>query len=586
MKAALAAARRRRKAAIPGYAADPGRAGGRRRQAPARTIRRSKRFVVSRSCSRTTRRRWCVLPTFRPRPKTSRARSHPCAVPWPSRRKVLASGLRLPACTRRPVRSTPVSRRRGSSRRIVRAVAWALRSKANCWRDRGSCRRLRQSSGLRSPSSKCPFRRYGCMGSCSRWQSRTRRRRSSQKWLKDIRKTSRCGSTSASRASRRATSSPQCRTFARRSQLEPDNVVMLNNLAWAMSETRRRRRIEYAEHAYRLAPNSAEVANTYGWILVQRGDAKRGIELLRKSVDLAPADAAKRLLPRQRTHQDRRQGGREDRARSGGQRGRLDVASRGGTAAEGTLTRDVEHAPVCLWKNPLSTIAARAARRPSLMTSSTTTIAVVGLGYVGLPLAVEFGKKYRTIGFDLSQAKVDAYRRFVDPTGEVATEDLRQATMLRAHDGRRGACAGRLHRRRGADTDRRRPSAGLPAAAGRERSGRPQHEARRDDRVRIDRLSGRDRGNLRARDREAFGHEVEAGLLRRLFARAHQSRRPRAHADADHQGRLGRHAGNARARRGASTAASSRRACIARAASRWRRPRRSSRTRSATSTSR
>ena len=60
------------------------------------------------------------------------------------------------------------------------------------------------------------------------------------------------------------------------------------------------------------------------------------------------------------------------------------------------------------------------------MTSSTTTIAVVGLGYVGLPLAVEFGKKFRTIGFDLSQAKVDAYRRFVDPTGEVATEDLRR----------------------------------------------------------------------------------------------------------------------------------------------------------------
>ena len=37
-----------------------------------------------------------------------------------------------------------------------------------------------------------------------------------------------------------------------------------------------------------------------------------------------------------------------------------------------------------------------------------TTVAVVGLGYVGLPLAVEFGKKFRTIGFDLSQAKVDA----------------------------------------------------------------------------------------------------------------------------------------------------------------------------------
>jgi UDP-N-acetyl-D-galactosamine dehydrogenase len=60
-----------------------------------------------------------------------------------------------------------------------------------------------------------------------------------------------------------------------------------------------------------------------------------------------------------------------------------------------------------------------------------TTIAVVGLGYVGLPLAVEFGKKFPTIGFDLSAAKVEAYRRHVDPTGEVAAEDLRAAKQLR-----------------------------------------------------------------------------------------------------------------------------------------------------------
>jgi UDP-N-acetyl-D-galactosamine dehydrogenase len=54
-----------------------------------------------------------------------------------------------------------------------------------------------------------------------------------------------------------------------------------------------------------------------------------------------------------------------------------------------------------------------------------TTIAVVGLGYVGLPLAVEFGKKYPTIGFDLSTEKIEHYRRFIDPTGEVRSEDLR-----------------------------------------------------------------------------------------------------------------------------------------------------------------
>ena len=41
-------------------------------------------------------------------------------------------------------------------------------------------------------------------------------------------------------------------------------------------------------------------------------------------------------------------------------------------------------------------------------------IAVVGLGYVGLPLAVEFGKKFSTIGFDLSVAKVENYKNFID----------------------------------------------------------------------------------------------------------------------------------------------------------------------------
>jgi UDP-N-acetyl-D-galactosamine dehydrogenase len=60
-------------------------------------------------------------------------------------------------------------------------------------------------------------------------------------------------------------------------------------------------------------------------------------------------------------------------------------------------------------------------------------IAVVGLGYVGLPLAVEFGKKYPTIGIDLSAEKIEAYRNRVDPTGEVSCEDLRAATQLSYH---------------------------------------------------------------------------------------------------------------------------------------------------------
>ncbi len=58
------------------------------------------------------------------------------------------------------------------------------------------------------------------------------------------------------------------------------------------------------------------------------------------------------------------------------------------------------------------------------------TIAVVGLGYVGFPLAVEFGKVRKTIGFDLSEEKVASYKRFVDPTGELPDEDIRAAKQL------------------------------------------------------------------------------------------------------------------------------------------------------------
>lgn len=58
------------------------------------------------------------------------------------------------------------------------------------------------------------------------------------------------------------------------------------------------------------------------------------------------------------------------------------------------------------------------------------TVAVVGLGYVGLPLAVAFGRHGRTIGFDVSTRKINSYREFIDPTGEVSGEELRGASHL------------------------------------------------------------------------------------------------------------------------------------------------------------
>ncbi|MBK6854904.1 MAG: nucleotide sugar dehydrogenase [Burkholderiales bacterium] len=59
-----------------------------------------------------------------------------------------------------------------------------------------------------------------------------------------------------------------------------------------------------------------------------------------------------------------------------------------------------------------------------------TTIAVVGLGYVGLPLAVEFGQHVHTIGLDHSATRIDALRRFVDPTGGVTSAELKAAILL------------------------------------------------------------------------------------------------------------------------------------------------------------
>ncbi|HEY2337679.1 MAG TPA: nucleotide sugar dehydrogenase [Burkholderiales bacterium] len=60
------------------------------------------------------------------------------------------------------------------------------------------------------------------------------------------------------------------------------------------------------------------------------------------------------------------------------------------------------------------------------------TVAVVGLGYVGLPVAVAFARQRPTIGFDLSKKRIENLRHMVDPTGEVSTAELMEAKHFRA----------------------------------------------------------------------------------------------------------------------------------------------------------
>lgn len=58
------------------------------------------------------------------------------------------------------------------------------------------------------------------------------------------------------------------------------------------------------------------------------------------------------------------------------------------------------------------------------------TVAVLGLGYVGLPLALAFGRKLNTIGFDISEKKVSAFKKGADPSGEMSPEKFQEAKQI------------------------------------------------------------------------------------------------------------------------------------------------------------
>ena len=62
--------------------------------------------------------------------------------------------------------------------------------------------------------------------------------------------------------------------------------------------------------------------------------------------------------------------------------------------------------------------------------SKQETIAVVGLGYVGFPLAVEFGKIAKTIGFDLNEKRVKDLQKFNDTNGETPAKEIKAAKLL------------------------------------------------------------------------------------------------------------------------------------------------------------
>ncbi|MFP4698674.1 MAG: nucleotide sugar dehydrogenase, partial [Eubacteriales bacterium] len=61
--------------------------------------------------------------------------------------------------------------------------------------------------------------------------------------------------------------------------------------------------------------------------------------------------------------------------------------------------------------------------------NKTEKIAVIGLGYVGMPIAVAFAKKVDVIGFDLNKKKIEYYKSGIDPTNEVGNEEIKDTTV-------------------------------------------------------------------------------------------------------------------------------------------------------------
>lgn len=72
------------------------------------------------------------------------------------------------------------------------------------------------------------------------------------------------------------------------------------------------------------------------------------------------------------------------------------------------------------------------------MNISESKIAIIGLGYVGLPLAIEFGKKYAVLGFDINQGRIEELSLGKDRTNEADLVGLKQATDLYAQSGKIG----------------------------------------------------------------------------------------------------------------------------------------------------
>ena len=125
-------------------------------------------------------------------------------------------------------------------------------------------------------------------------------------------------------------------------------------------------------------------------------------------------------------------------------------------------------------------------------------VGIIGLGYVGLPLAVYMARHFPVVGFDVNQARVGELAKHRDRTGEVTDDEFAAARQPFLHRRSRGAACLQFLCRHRADADRRGEAARPHGLDARERNSRPRALAGRCGGLRIDGLSRRNRRSLRA----------------------------------------------------------------------------------------
>ncbi|EXI92629.1 MAG: tetratricopeptide repeat protein [Candidatus Accumulibacter sp. BA-94] len=114
-------------------------------------------------------------------------------------------------------------------------------------------------------------------------------------WLKDHAKDSRFRFYLAGHATARKDYAGAARHYRVLLEAQPDNALVLNNLAWVGAQIKDPKALEYAEKANRLAPNQPAQMDTLAVLLMEKGDSQRALELFRQALELAPQAAVIRV---------------------------------------------------------------------------------------------------------------------------------------------------------------------------------------------------------------------------------------------------------------------------------------------------